>query len=322
MPLRFFLRLSPKYLKHHIIKISPNDGARLFRRQHFHGAHNRIHLSTDHTMLVSRLYCLKKQFTVYNNKNHGGPLRSQLVYSLGHPMVVPYDAIFFSEWSGAMEPILLDWCNEAHDINTDVDVGRFLNLDIQVIKQMWDNVIFTVQDDHIYENTLISHVFPNIKKKNYNVLFCQDIMMVQPDRFLGNSQLNFFASSAIQQIDYFVPGSIKRFHTLECGFMNHLYYHTPNFRNVYKCNSVRHWVKDINLLDYDYVFIPTNNNKLHWVIFIIVPAEHRVECYDSLYEAGGFHYESLSVIIRFIKYYQVLNKLPVDDWNLSITKTP
>jgi hypothetical protein len=53
MALRFFLRLFPKCLKHHIIKISPNDGARLFRRQHFHGAHNRIHLSTDHTMLVS-----------------------------------------------------------------------------------------------------------------------------------------------------------------------------------------------------------------------------------------------------------------------------
>jgi hypothetical protein len=55
-----FFRLVPRCLKHHIIKISPNDRARLFRRQHFHGAQNRIHLSTDHTMLVSRLYCLKK----------------------------------------------------------------------------------------------------------------------------------------------------------------------------------------------------------------------------------------------------------------------
>jgi hypothetical protein len=170
-------------------------------------------------MLVSRLYCLKKQFTDCNNKNHGGPLSSQLLYSLGHPMVVPYDARFFSEWSGGVEPILLHWCNEAHDINTDVDVGIFLNLDIQVIKQMWGNVNFAVQNDHIYENTHLARVFPNIKKKNYNVLSCQDIMMVQPDRFLGNNQLNFFASSAIQQIDYFVPGSIKRFHTLECGFI-------------------------------------------------------------------------------------------------------
>jgi Ulp1 family protease len=233
-------------------------------------------------------------------------------------MVVPYDARFFSEWSGAVEPILLHWCNEAHDINTDVAVGRFLNLDIQVIKQMWDNMNFAVQNDHIYENTHMSHVFPNIKKNNYNVLFCQDIMMVQPDRLLGNNQLNFFASSAIQQIDYFVPGSIKRLHALECGFMNHLYYHTPNVRNVYRYNSVRLCVKDINLLDYDYVFIPTNNNKLHWVLFVIVPAERRVECYDSLYEAVGFHYESLSVITRFIKDYQVLKKLPVDDWLWSV----
>jgi hypothetical protein len=106
---------------------------------------------------------------------------------------------------------------------------------------MWDNIIVAVQNDHIYENTHLAHVFPEIKDKNYNVLFRQDIMMVQPDMFLGNNQLNFFASSAIQQIDYLVPGSIKRFHTLECGFMNHLYYHTPNVRNVYKYNSVRRW---------------------------------------------------------------------------------
>jgi hypothetical protein len=143
-----FFRLCPRCLKHHIIKISPNDGARLFRRQHFHGAHNRIHLSTDHTMLVSRLYCLKKQFVDIKNKKHGGPLRPQLLYSLGHPMVVPYDARFFSEWRGGVEPILLHWCNEGHDVNTDV-AARFLNLDIQVIKQMWDNVNFAVQNDHI-----------------------------------------------------------------------------------------------------------------------------------------------------------------------------
>jgi Ulp1 family protease len=130
--------------------------------------------------------------------------------------------------------------------------------------------------------------------------------------------LDFFAASAIQQIDYFVPGSIKRFHTLEYGFMNHLYYHTPNIINVYRYNIVRSWVKDINLLDHDYVFIPTKNNELHWVLFVIVPAECRVECYDSLYEIGGFHYESLIVIIRFKKDYQVLNTVPVDDWTWSV----
>jgi Ulp1 family protease len=169
-------------------------------------------------------------------------------------------------------------------------VGRFLNLDIQVIKQRWDNVIFALQDEHINENTHPAHMFPNIKKNNYNVLYHQYIIMVQQDSFLGNNQLNFFAASAIQKIDYFVPGSIKRFHTLECSFMNHLYYHTPNIINVYRYNIVWRWVKNINLLDYDYVFIPTNNNELHWVLFVIVPAERRIECYDSLYEAGGFHH--------------------------------
>jgi Ulp1 family protease len=100
--------------------------------------------------------------------------------------------------------------------------------------------------------------------------------------------------------------------------MNHLYYHTPNVRNVYRYNSVWRWVKDINLLDYDYVFIPTNNNELHWVLFVIVPAKRHIKCYDSLYDADGFHYESLSVIIRFLKDYQVLNNLPVYDWMWSV----
>jgi hypothetical protein len=76
-------------------------------------------------------------------------LITQLLYSLGHPMVIPHDARFFSEWSGAVEPILLDWCNKAHDINSDGYVGWFLNLAIQVIEQMWGNVIFSLQDEHI-----------------------------------------------------------------------------------------------------------------------------------------------------------------------------
>jgi hypothetical protein len=93
--------------------------------------------------------------------------------------------------------------------------------------------------------------------------------------------------------------------------MNHLYFHTPNVRNMYI-------VKDINLLDYDYVFIPPNNNRLHRVLFVIAPAEHRVECYDFLYDTNGFHYESLSIIIKFPKDYQVFNKLHVDDWTWSV----
>jgi hypothetical protein len=189
-------------------------------------------------MLVSRLYCLEKKITDYRNKNHGCPLRSQLLYSLGHPVAMPHDARIFSEWSGAVEPILLHWCNEAHDINTDGSMRRFLNLDIQVIKQMWDNVIFSLQDEDIKENTELAHVIPNIKKKNYNVLYFQDIIMVQQDGFLGSVGLNLCAASTIQHIDYFVPGSINRFQTLECGFMNHLYYHTPNIRNLYIYNSV------------------------------------------------------------------------------------
>jgi Ulp1 family protease len=89
-------------------------------------------------------------------------------------------------------------------------------------------------------------------------------------------------------------------------------------RNVYKYKNVQRWVKDINLLEYDYIFIPTNNNKLHWMLFIIVPTERQVECYDSIYDAHGFHYESLNVKIKFIKDYQVSNKLPIDNWMWSV----
>jgi hypothetical protein len=77
-------------------------------------------------------------------------------------------------------------------------------------------------------------------------------------------------------------------------------------------------VENIKLLDYDYVFIPTNNNKLHWVLFVIVPAHRRVEFYDSLHDANDFHYESLNIIIRFIKDYQSNNQLQVDYWSWSV----
>jgi Ulp1 family protease len=100
--------------------------------------------------------------------------------------------------------------------------------------------------------------------------------------------------------------------------MNNLYYHTSTTRNVYKYNNVQRWVKNIKLLDYDYVFIPTNTNKLHWVLFVIIPDQKRVECYDSLHDVNDFHYDSLNVIIRFINYYQLKNKLQVDDWSWSV----
>jgi Ulp1 family protease len=127
---------------------------------------------------------------------------------------------------------------------------------------------------------------------------------LKPQSFIGNHQLIFFASSTIQQLGHFVPGSKSRFHTIDCGFMNNLYYHTSTKRNVYNFNNVRQWVKNIKLLDYEYIFIPTNNNTPHWVLSVIVPAQRRVEFYDSLHDANNFHYESLNVILRFIKDYQ------------------
>jgi hypothetical protein len=171
------------------------------------------------------------------------------------------------EWSCG--PILSNWCTETHQITNDKMMGKFLTYEYEVIRQLWDNILFALRDAHIKENTHLAHVFPNVKKTQFSVLYRHDILQVKPQNFMGNNQLNLFASSAIQQIDYFVTGTKSRFHTLDCGFFNHLYYNTMKKRNVYKDNNIRRWVKDINLLDYDYMFIPTNNNKLHWRLFVI-----------------------------------------------------
>jgi hypothetical protein len=74
MALQLFARPCPKYLKQHMVKITPNDRDRMIHHQHYHGAQNRIQLSTDYTMQVSILYCLKKQFMDHRNDKHGGPL--------------------------------------------------------------------------------------------------------------------------------------------------------------------------------------------------------------------------------------------------------
>jgi hypothetical protein len=111
MALKFLVRLCPLCVKKHIVMLGKNDGGRIFRRQHYHGAQNIIKLSADHTLTVSRVYCLKNKLKDINNKKHGGPLRSQLLYSLDHPSVAPQDSPRYGEWSGAIKPILLKWCN-------------------------------------------------------------------------------------------------------------------------------------------------------------------------------------------------------------------
>jgi hypothetical protein len=58
-----------------------------------------------------------------------------------------------------VEPILLDWCNETRDINNVGCVGRFLNLEIKLIEQMWDTVLFAIEDGHIKETTHLPMCF-------------------------------------------------------------------------------------------------------------------------------------------------------------------
>jgi hypothetical protein len=71
MALKFLVRLCPLCIKKYMVMLGTNDGGYIFRRQHYHGAQHIIQLSTDHTLTVSRIYCLKKQFKDINSKKHG-----------------------------------------------------------------------------------------------------------------------------------------------------------------------------------------------------------------------------------------------------------
>jgi hypothetical protein len=249
MALKFLVRLCPLCLKKNIVLLDTNDGGRIFRRLHYHGAHNLIQLSTNHTLTVSRSYCLKKKFKDINNKKHGGRLRSQLIYSLGHPFVAPKDSPRDGEWSGAIKPILLKWCNESYHIGNDVIVFTFMELSIVILQICCDTIDIALSASHIKDNTHLAEIRRNIRTTHFNVLFRQYVLKVKPESFMGNHQFNCFASSAIHQLDHFVPGSKLRFHAIDCGFMNNLYYHTSTTRNVYNYNNVRRWVKKTKLLD-------------------------------------------------------------------------
>jgi hypothetical protein len=200
-------------------------------------------------------------------------LRSKLIYSLGHPFVARKDSPRNGEWSGAIKPILWKWCSKSYHTGNDAMVFTFMELSIVILQIFWDKIDIALSASHINDNTHLVKIRQNIRTTPFNVLFRQDVLKVKPERFMGNHQLNYFASSVIHQLEHFIPGSKLRSHAIDCGFMNNLYYHTSTTRNVYNYNNVRLWVKHIKLLDYDYIFIPTNNNKLHWVLFVIVPSQ-------------------------------------------------
>jgi hypothetical protein len=163
----------------------------------------------DYTTQVSILYCLKKKFKDHRNNKHGGLLRTQLLYSFNHPQVVPHDAPLYSEWIGAVEPILSKSCNERRTIINYGMVCTFMHLPSEVSMQLWDNIFFALSAPHIKENTHLAEVYPNLKNTQFSALYRHD----KSHTFMGNNQLNLFAWSAIQQIDHFVPGTKSRFHT-------------------------------------------------------------------------------------------------------------
>jgi hypothetical protein len=212
MAFKFLVRLCPLCINTHIVLLGTNDGGRIFHWRHYHGGQNLIQLSTDHTLTVSIVYFLKKQFKDINNKKHGGLLRSQLLYSLGHPFVAPQDSPRDGEWSGAIKPIMLKWCNESYHIGNDAMVFKFIELSIVILQILWDKIDIAFSASRIKDNTHLAEIRQNIRTTHSNVLFRHGVLKVKPERFMGNHQLNCFASSAIHQLGHFVPGSKLSFH--------------------------------------------------------------------------------------------------------------
>jgi hypothetical protein len=147
-----------------------------------------------------------------------------------------------------------------------------MQLPCDVSMQLWENKLFACSAPHIKEIPT-SPRCTQISNPHITVHYTTITSSTgQSTHFHGKQPVEFMCI-----IGHTTTGTKSRFHTLDCGFLNQLYYHTTKMRNVYKYNSVRSWVKDINLLDYDYMCIPTNNNQLCWMLFIILPAERRVE---------------------------------------------
>jgi hypothetical protein len=96
---------------------------------------------------------LKKQFKDIYNIKHGGPLRSQLLYSLGQTLIAPQNIPRYGEWSGAIKPILLKWCNESYDIGNDAMVLKFMELYITILQLFWNKVEIALSASHIIDNT-------------------------------------------------------------------------------------------------------------------------------------------------------------------------
>jgi hypothetical protein len=194
MALKFLVRLCPLCLKKHIVMLGPNDGAPILRWQHYHGAQNIIQLSMDHTPTVSRVYCFKKKFKDINNNKNGGPLHSQLLYSLAHPFVSPQDSPRYGERSGSIKHILLKWWNESYDIGNDAMVLKFMELSITILQIFWDKLEIAFSASRIRDNTHLAKIRQNIRTTYVNVLFIQDVLQVKPQCFIGNHQLNCFVS--------------------------------------------------------------------------------------------------------------------------------
>jgi hypothetical protein len=98
-------------------------------------------------------------------------------------------------------------------------VFKFMKLSIVILQILWEKIDIALSASHIKDNTYLAEIRQNIRTTNFNVLYRKDFLKVKPERFMLNHHVNCFASSAIHQLDHFVPGSMLRFHTIDCGLV-------------------------------------------------------------------------------------------------------
>jgi hypothetical protein len=77
---------------------------------------------------------------------------------LGHPFVAPQDRPRYGEWTGAIQHILLKWCNESYNIGNDVMVLKFMELSIPILLIFWNKVEIALSASHITENPHLAEI--------------------------------------------------------------------------------------------------------------------------------------------------------------------
>jgi hypothetical protein len=114
----------------------------------------------------------------------------------------------------------------------------------------------------------------------------------------------------------------KRFKIMDSGFMYYMFVQFDRY------DSDACWVpkRGVNpdghvflFMSHELMFVPVNMENVHWVLFIICPANREIIVIDSLYDPKSqYHVNIYHNLVRFIQDYQKTRLLPQDRWAWDI----